>query len=77
MGNSKNSSKNNNSSIKYSSKTPNKWTMWAHLPHDTNWTLESYKNIYTISNIGEGITSSSLYLFEISPIQTFLLSLAA
>ena len=22
-----------------------KWTMWAHLPDDTNWTINSYKNI--------------------------------
>lgn len=22
-----------------------KWIMWAHLPHDTNWTLKSYKKI--------------------------------
>ena len=22
-----------------------KWVLWAHLPHDTSWTLESYKKI--------------------------------
>jgi hypothetical protein len=22
-----------------------RWIMWAHLPHDTNWTLKSYKKI--------------------------------
>ena len=21
----------------------NKWTMWAHLPHDTDWSISSYK----------------------------------
>ena len=21
------------------------WVLWAHLPHDTDWSLESYKNI--------------------------------
>ena len=21
------------------------WTVWAHLPHDTDWTLKSYINI--------------------------------
>jgi len=21
-----------------------KWTLWAHLPHDTDWRLESYKS---------------------------------
>ena len=24
-----------------------KWTLWAHLPHDTDWTVESYKKIHT------------------------------
>jgi hypothetical protein len=23
----------------------NKWVLWAHLPHDTDWTLRSYKKI--------------------------------
>jgi len=23
-----------------------KWVLWAHLPHDTDWTLKSYKEIY-------------------------------
>ena len=23
-----------------------KWTLWAHLPHDTDWTLKSYKEIF-------------------------------
>jgi hypothetical protein len=27
------------------------WTMWAHLPHDTNWSIESYKKIYDIENV--------------------------
>ena len=22
-----------------------KWVLWAHLPHDTDWTLKSYKKI--------------------------------
>jgi len=24
------------------------WCLWAHLPHDTDWSLNSYKNIYTM-----------------------------
>jgi hypothetical protein len=36
--------------------TLNKWTLWAHLPHDTDWTIESYKKIITISSIEEMIT---------------------
>ena len=31
------------------------WTLWAHLPHDTDWTLESYKNIHTLTNVEETI----------------------
>lgn len=31
------------------------WCLWAHLPHDTDWSLKSYKNIYTLSNIEETI----------------------
>ncbi len=27
------------------------WCLWAHLPHDTDWSLKSYKNIYTLENI--------------------------
>lgn len=28
-----------------------KWTMWAHLPHDTDWSIISYKKIYTIDTV--------------------------
>ena len=31
------------------------WVLWAHLPHDTDWSLESYKNIMKISSIEEMI----------------------
>jgi len=27
------------------------WCLWAHLPHDTNWTIESYKLIYTFQTV--------------------------
>ena len=23
------------------------WTLWAHLPHDTDWSIKSYKRILT------------------------------
>ena len=26
-------------------KLNNNWVLWAHLPHDTNWSLDSYKKI--------------------------------
>ena len=27
------------------------WCLWAHLPHDTNWTIESYKLVYTFKTV--------------------------
>jgi len=32
-----------------------RWTYWAHLPHDTDWSIKSYKNIYTVSTVEECI----------------------
>lgn len=29
----------------------NSWVMWAHLPHDTDWSLKSYKKIGDINNV--------------------------
>jgi len=28
-----------------------KWTMWAHLPHDTDWSITSYKKIYNMDTV--------------------------
>ena len=36
-------------------KLNNNWTLWAHLPHDTDWTMASYKIIYTFDSIEEAI----------------------
>jgi len=33
----------------------NKWTMWAHLPHDTDWSINSYKKIYTMETVEQAI----------------------
>ena len=33
----------------------NKWNLWAHLPHDTDWTLKSYKLISSISCVEDAI----------------------
>jgi hypothetical protein len=30
-----------------------KWTLWGHLPHDTNWTFESYIRILTFNTVEE------------------------
>jgi len=35
-----------------------KWTFWAHLPHDTDWSIKSYKNIYTVKTVEETIAIS-------------------
>ena len=31
------------------------WTLWAHLPHDTEWSLSSYKKIMDFSSVEEAI----------------------
>jgi hypothetical protein len=36
-------------------KLSDKWTLWAHLPHNTDWSLKSYIPIYTFSTIEETI----------------------
>ena len=32
-----------------------KWTLWAHLPHDTDWSVNSYINLFTVSTVEETI----------------------
>ena len=36
-------------------KLSDKWTLWAHLPHNTDWSLNSYIPIYTFTTIEETI----------------------
>lgn len=36
-------------------KTLNKWVLWAHLPHDTDWSINSYKPIYKFTSVEETI----------------------
>lgn len=31
------------------------WTLWAHLPHDIDWSITSYKKIYDTSTVEETI----------------------
>ncbi len=31
------------------------WCFWAHLPHDTDWSLNSYKIIYNIKTVEDTI----------------------
>jgi len=37
-------------------KLNDKWTLWAHLPHDIDWTVKSYKKIYTFDSVESTIT---------------------
>jgi len=37
-----------------------KWTLWAHLPQDNNWTKNSYIPIFTFSNIEEVIAINNV-----------------
>jgi translation initiation factor 4E len=32
-----------------------KWTLWAHLPHNTDWSIKSYIPIYTFTSVEETI----------------------
>jgi translation initiation factor 4E len=32
-----------------------RWTLWAHLPHDTDWSIQSYKKIFTVTTVEEAI----------------------
>ena len=34
-----------------------KWVLWAHLPHETDWSANSYKQIYKFTTIEETIAS--------------------
>ena len=36
-------------------KLSDNWTIWAHLPHNTDWSIKSYIPIYTFTNIEETI----------------------
>jgi hypothetical protein len=33
----------------------NNWTLWAHLPHNTDWSIKSYIHIFTFKTIEETI----------------------
>tara|TARA_Y100000389_G_scaffold188065_3_gene210149 strand:- start:12284 stop:12772 length:489 start_codon:yes stop_codon:yes gene_type:complete len=36
-------------------KLNSKWTLWAHLPHDTDWSLKSYIKIMNIESVDETV----------------------
>lgn len=43
-------------------KLHNRWTLWAHLPHDTSWDISSYKPIITIDSV-----ESIISLYKVIP----------
>ena len=34
----------------------NYWTLWVHLPHDTNWGIDSYKKVCTFKYLEQAIS---------------------
>lgn len=34
----------------------NEWVYWVHLPHDTNWSINSYTKIYNIDSVEKAIS---------------------
>ena len=46
---------NGDSDVQTDAHTPlsDKWVLWAHLPHNTDWSLKSYINIKEISAVEE------------------------
>jgi hypothetical protein len=41
-------------------KLSDKWVLYAHLPHDTDWTIKSYIPILTVNTIEEAISLSEV-----------------
>jgi hypothetical protein len=39
------------------------WVLWAHLPHDTDWSVKSYKKILTFNTVEEAVA-----LYETIPL---------
>jgi len=42
-----------NSSINTFHQLSNKWTLWAHLPHNIDWSIKSYIPIFTFTTVEE------------------------
>jgi hypothetical protein len=37
-----------------------KWTLWAHLPHDTEWSLKSYTKIYEFKTVEDAVAITEM-----------------
>lgn len=36
------------------------WILWAHLPHDTDWSIKSYIKLYTFDTVEQAITITEM-----------------
>ena len=36
-------------------KLARQWTVWGHLPHDTDWSIKSYKEVYELNTVEDTI----------------------
>jgi len=50
--------KHSNSSSTHS--LSDKWTLWAHLPHDTEWSLKSYTKIYEFETVEDAVAITEM-----------------
>lgn len=41
-------------------KLSDKWTLWAHLPHDTDWSVKSYKKIYEFDTVEQALAITEM-----------------
>ena len=51
-------------------KLNDKWTLWAHLPHDVNWDVDSYKKIFSFDTVEEARAYESAYLAEVNAVKS-------
>ena len=47
-------------SINLTTSLDNSWTLWAHLPHDTDWTADSYKPICNITCVHDAVSVTEM-----------------
>lgn len=53
-----------NSDNSHSSSSPHSlsdtWILWAHLPHDTDWSIKSYTKIYEFNTLEQAVTITEM-----------------
>jgi hypothetical protein len=38
----------------------NGWTLWCHLPHDTDWSLKSYIKLHDINTVEQAVSVTEM-----------------